>query len=166
MTEDTSATAGAMAHARYMVKNYLASNPETPHHEEPGNPWYTEEGARLAPKAEENEYFGHGVKLSPLVSVDGWMDAPLHRLGLLERGLTAAAFGHYCESDACAGTLVLESQARTDIDPLWSGELPEPVMFPANATTMPSNLLVLAVGEWPEPLRCRVRVVRDRLVIR
>ncbi len=81
-----------------------------------------------------------------------WIDGALHRLTLLERGLRAATYGHYCEGNVCAGTLVLDSQAQTDNDPLWFGELPDPVMFPANATTIPSNLSVLIVGEWPEPL--------------
>jgi hypothetical protein len=149
VAEDGNFLKGASAHARYMVKNYLARNPKTPHREEPTNPWYTDEGAKAAPKAAE---VGPGSQQSPSVSIDWWMDAPLHRLGLIARDLRMAAYGHYCEGDICAWTLVLDSRAQADTDPLWFGEVPDPVMFPANATTIPSNLSVLIVGEWPEPL--------------
>jgi hypothetical protein len=148
VAEDQNFLKGATAHSRYMVKNYLARNPDTPHREEPNNPWYTDEGAKAAPKAEE---VGPGPLELPSVSIDGWIDAPFHRLGLIQRDLGMATYGHYCEGDVCAGNLVLESKERTD-DPLWTGKFPDPIMFPANDTTLPSNLSVLLVDEWPEPL--------------
>ena len=151
--EDPDAARGATAHARYMVKNYLARNPDTPHHEEPSNPWYTPEGAKAAPNG--NEYGpGPGPPKSPTYDIDGWMDGPFHRLGLIERDLTAAGYGHHCESGVCGEVLVLDSRSQAETDPTWFGEFPQPVMFPSNGATLPGGSSALIYGEWPEPLSC------------
>jgi uncharacterized protein YkwD len=148
--EHANAVRGATAHARYMVKNYIARNPETPHHEEPGNPWFTKEGAEAAPNGEE--YYSAG-SIKPInFYIEGWMDGTFHRLGLLERNLTTAGYGHYCEGGNCASVVVLRSHEEADTDPTWFGKFPEPVMFPSNGTTVPARLSALTLGEWPEPL--------------
>jgi hypothetical protein len=144
---------GATAHARYMVKNYLARNPETPHREEPSNPWYTPEGAQAAPKGDELGP-APGSPKSPIYSIDWWMDASFHRLTLLNRNLAGAAFARYCESGVCAAVLVLDSQSEVDSDPTWFSQFPEPVMFPPNRMTLSAKFATLISGEWPEPLSC------------
>jgi len=151
--EDANAVRGATAHARYMVKNYLAGNPDTPHHEEPSNTWYTPEGAKAAPNGDEYGP-GPGPLKSPTYDIDGWMDGSFHRLGLIERNLRAAGYGHYCESGVCGEVLVQNSRSQADADPAWLGEFPSPVMFPSSAATLPAELTSLIYGEWPEPLSC------------
>ncbi len=150
--EDADAVRGATAHAHYMVKNYLAGNPDTPHHEEPGNPWYTPEGAKAAPNG--NEYGpGPGPLKSPNYDIDGWMDGSFHRLGLIERNLTAVGYGHYCESGVCGEGLVLNSESRAD-GPGVVRRISAALMFPSNAATLPAGLSSLIYAEWPEPLSC------------
>jgi hypothetical protein len=101
-----------------MVKNDLAGNPGTPHHEEPINPWYTPEGAKAAPNGEE---YGLGTVApkSSIYEIEGWMDGAFHRMGILARDLTAAGYGTYCESGVCAEVLVLDSQSQANTDPMW-----------------------------------------------
>lgn len=151
--EDPDAAHGATAHARYMVKNYLARHPHTPHYEELSNPWYTAEGAKAASKADE---YGPGPRpiRSATFDIDGWMDGAFHRLSLIDRELQAAAYADYCEAGICAQVLVLDSQSKRDTDPTWFGEFPEPLMFPSNGATLPAKFATLIVGEWPEPLSC------------
>ncbi|HEY1851724.1 MAG TPA: FHA domain-containing protein [Candidatus Binataceae bacterium] len=145
---------GATSHARYIVKNYLAGNPETPHHEEPSNPWYTPEGGKVAPIGDEAEEYGPGIGTvtSPMHDVDGWVDGAFHRLGLLARNLTAASYGSYCENNACASVLVQASRQDSNADTMWYGKFPEPVMFPSNGSTLTGAQTTLISGEWPEPL--------------
>lgn len=150
--DEPDAVRGATAHARYMVKNYLARNPETPHHEEPSNPWYSPEGADAAAKGAEYGP-GRGSLKPASYEVEGWMDGAFHRLGLIARNLAAASYGHYCESGVCAEVLV-EDSPKADTDPLWFGTFPEPVMFPSSGTTLPSKYATLISEEWPEPLSC------------
>jgi len=150
---DSDAVHGATAHAQYMVKNYLAGRPETPHYEEPSNHWYTPEGAKAASSGDEYGP-GRGPLSSASSDVDGWMGGAFHRLSLIERDLTAAGYGHYCESDVCAEVLGLDSPSRAHPNPAWFGEFPEPVMFPSNNTKLPSKFATLILGEWPEPLSC------------
>lgn len=149
--DDSYEIRGATAHARYMVKNYLAGNPETPHHEAPSNPWYTPEGGKVAPKGDEYGP-GTGSLKSPIYDVDGWTDGAFHRLGLLARDLTAASYGDYCENKVCASVLVLDLHQDSDTDPTWFGKFPEPVMFPSNGATLPETQTTLISDEWPEPL--------------
>jgi uncharacterized protein YkwD len=150
---DSDAVRGATAHARYMVKNYMAGNPQAPHYEQPGNPWYTPEGAKAALNG--NEYGpGPGPLKSASFYIDGWMSGSFHRLSLIERDLTAAAYGHYCESGVCAEVLVLDPHLPARPAPGWFHEFPEPVMFPSNTTKLPANFATLIRGEWPEPLTC------------
>lgn len=151
--EDSSAVPGARAYARYIVKNYLVRNPQTPHHEDPSNPWYTEEGAKAASKS---DVYGPGPRAtrSATFDIDGWMDGAFHRLTLIDRDVDAAAYGDYCEAGICAQVLVLDTHSKRDTDPAWFGEFPEPLMFPSNGTTLPAKFATLIAGEWPDPLSC------------
>lgn len=150
IAEDFKTSTGATAHARYIVKNYIAHKPETPHHEEPSNPWYTSEGAKAAPIGDE--YIGSSV--SAVSAIDGWVHAPFHRLNMLERSVKAASYGHYCESGVCGAVLVLLQASQSDGDHNSLGELPQPVMFPSNGMALPASLSTLIDGEWPDPLSC------------
>jgi hypothetical protein len=151
--EDPDAVAGATAHCRYVVKNFLIGNPLTPHYEDPSNPWYTPEGEKAAL---EGDHYGPGR--GPLMSatsvIDGLVHGPFHRLGLVYRDLKAGAYAHYCESGVCAEVLVLESRLKDDPGPTWFGKFPDPLMFPSDGMTLPAKYRKLDSGEWPEPLSC------------
>ena len=151
--QDPVAVAGATAHCRYVVKNYLAGNPLTPHYEEPSNPWYTPEGAKAASKGDQYGP-GRGPLMSATSVIDGLMHGPFHRLGLIYRDLKAGAYAHYCESGVCAEVLVLESGLKAEQDLAWFREFPDPLMFPSNDVTLPAKFRKLDSGEWPEPLSC------------
>lgn len=149
--EDPDAVAGARAHCQYVVKNFLAGNPLTPHYEDPSNPWYTPEGAKAASKSDQ---YGPGSLVSPTSVIDELMHGPFHRLGLVYRDLKAGAYAHYCESGVCAEVLLLESGLKADPGPAWFREFPDPLMFPSNGMTLPPKFTKLDSGEWPEPLSC------------
>jgi uncharacterized protein YkwD len=90
LAEDTSWSAGAFDHARYMVKNDVLSPSE-----ETATPWYTGEGAAAGPNG--NLMISDNVNLSDQKALDFWMAKPFHALGLLDPALLVTGFGSFRE---------------------------------------------------------------------
>ncbi len=79
---------GIVKHARYMVETDIAT-----HSEEPGNPWYTPEGAVAARYC--NLLATEDINRSDQFALDAWMVAPFHAVSMLDPRLQRSAFGSY-----------------------------------------------------------------------
>lgn len=134
VTENAEWTAGLRAHL-----TYLANTPAdlrtgayaSAHTENPASPWYTPAGA--AGGASSN--LGGGS--NEATSIDGWMTAPFHAIGILRPGLTSSAFAM---SGGAAALDVIRgygyAPATTDI------------VFPGDGST---TRLTSTGGESPDP---------------
>ncbi len=140
VTENVTWSDGCWKHARYMVKNDFIG-----HTEDPNNPWYTPEGQ--AAGGSSNVWASYAVDTADEDSVDVFMQAPFHAVGIVDPALLQVGFGSYRESD---GGL----QYGVALDVIRGlGSIPPsvafPVKWPAHGTTVP---ILLHWGEYPDPL--------------
>jgi uncharacterized protein YkwD len=140
VTERAVWSLGAERHARYMVKNDFIG-----HTEDPGNSWYSAQGAAAAQSG--NVTASYDVNRGFHYALDSWMQAPFHAIGILDPRLQQVGFGVYYEADGgyqMGATLdVLRGRGAV----LASVQFP--VKWPANGVSVPLNLYW---GENPDPL--------------
>lgn len=147
VVEDPSLSHGDFLHSRYLVKYALRTRSLSfAHTEDPVAPYYTLAGLKAA---EESDIAGPAdapgaPQLSGEQAVDGWMNAPFHRLAILNPGVRKAGFGSYTEAGFQAVALYLPSP------PSLPHAFGEPVQFPPPDSTIP--LAIYEAGEWPDPL--------------
>ncbi len=170
VVEDRKLSAGDLAHAKYIVKNYAdaiqrSSLGAEMHAEDPGNQWFTATGREAAQASDIEAYFIPGgaresdtsgsadpsewaVARAPgtaIWSIDGWMSIPFHRFPMLNPRLVRAGFATYCEADACASGLNLRDGVEGGIPKF---EIKWPLVFPPDG----SKLGMESFGnEWPDP---------------
>ncbi len=108
---------GATLHSTYLVKNHvqggsilIASNRAEGRigvpgvgEESVGNPWYTEDGAEAARRADIIR--GPDLPADGGLFVEGVTTMPFSLLLLLDPQLSAIGYGSYCEGNDCAATL-------------------------------------------------------------
>ncbi len=140
LAENPEWSAGAWLHARYIVKNDVLK-----HSENPANPWYTPEGAAAA---EASNLFGSFNPEETIEwTIDGWMQAPFHALGILDPALTQTGYGLYSEADGG-----LASGAALDVIRGLASSPPTvdyPILWPGDNTSI---TLTEHWGEYPDPL--------------
>lgn len=147
VTEEPSLSHADFLHSRYLVKYELRTDSLSfAHTEDPNAPYYTSEGLKAA---EKSDIAGPAdapgaVQLSGEQAVDGWMNAPFHRLAILNPDVRKVGFGSYAQGGFQAVALYLPSP------PSQPHPFREPVKFPPPDSTMP--LAIYAAGEWPDPL--------------
>lgn len=132
---------GNELHGRYSVKN-----DELNHYEDPANAWYTAEGHQAAQSS--NLMGSDSPDADFRVSIDAWMQAPFHAIGILDPQLHQAGYGEYSEADG------RELQFASGLDVLRGlGPLPSGVSFPI-LWPGPGAVVNLTDhwGEWPSPL--------------
>jgi hypothetical protein len=115
--EEDAWSQGSWLHARYMVKNDVIQ-----HHEDPGNAWYSAEGAEAA--ANCNLMVSTSDQVDDDYPILIWMQAPFHAVGLLDPALHSVGYGTYRESDGG-----FEMGAALDVL-RGLGQIPETVQFP------------------------------------
>ncbi|MGH7949250.1 MAG: CAP domain-containing protein, partial [Candidatus Binataceae bacterium] len=136
VTEDAALSKGDLDHARYMAKNRLST-----HRQDPANQWHSPAGDRAA--RQSNVWWGYGPRdPGPQAAVDFWMEAPFHRLSLLNPDLRFVGFAHYTEDSSHAAAL--NAYAAPPSKPLAKA-----LMFPPRNSTV--ELFELG-GEWPNPV--------------
>jgi len=151
---DPAMTAGAQAHARYLVKNYRKELRQgvnlgaLTHREDAANPWYTSAGS--AASALSDTHFAVGTDsfrpASRSWAFDSWMTVPFHRLWILNPALRRVGYGEFCERGVCGAVLEVRSP---DGFAQAAPALPYPVEFPPNGSIV---RMTSAQGEWPNPL--------------
>jgi hypothetical protein len=81
-------------------------------------------------------------------SIDWWMAAPFHAMGMMDPKLATTGFGSYRSNTSASpwhAGFSLDTQRGANAAGQW------PVFFPGNGTTEP--LTTYAGGEWPNPLQ-------------
>ena len=141
LSENSTWSDGCWLHARYMVKNDYVG-----HSEDPGNPWYTVEGAEAA--ASSNVMASSSTSATDEGAIDSWMRGPFHAVGILDPALQQTGYGSYREA---IGTW----QMGAALDVLRGlGSVPPsvefPVRWPGDGVTVP--LTAYLGGETPDPL--------------
>src|ERR1700687_1457413 len=140
LSENTVWSAGDLNHSRYMVKNQVIT-----HYEVVGNAWYTTDGELAGRKG--NIFISSTTTTTDSASIDWWMQAPFHAMGMIDPRLTQTGFGSYRDS-----TVYWQMGASLDVlqgNPLTGGAYP--VYFPGKRRTQP--VTTYGGGESPDPLQ-------------
>jgi uncharacterized protein YkwD len=140
LSENATWSQGDYDHALYMVKNDLVT-----HYETVGVPYYTTAGDTAARNS--NIQVSSTTGTSDTQTIDWWMGAPFHAMGMMDPRLTSTGFGSYREVKS-------GWQEGAALDTLrgnsWTGGQ-YPVYFPGNGTTEP--LTTYSGNESPDPLQ-------------
>lgn len=140
VTSVASWSEGNRLHAIYLIENQVLT-----HSEDPGNPWYTPEGAEAAQNS--NLYWSSGND-GEVAAVDYWMSNTFHGVALIDPKLTRSGYGDYYDASAsgyrfAAGLDVIRGRDSTT-NPGY------PVEYPGDGTVTP--LYAYEGGESPDAL--------------
>ena len=131
---------GDWLHARYIVKNGVGG-----HTEDPNLPWYTAEG--LAAGQSSNYVWSTG-DMSDEATIDFWMQAPFHAVGILDPHLVQTGYSLYREPGAAF-------QVAAALDVIRGrGSVPPSVTFPIKWPSADMTVPLASYGgnEYPNPL--------------
>jgi hypothetical protein len=134
-------TLGSRLHSRYMVAN----DEPTAHSEELENPYYDEAGDRAARNG--NLFATSQVEANYIWSVNFWVSAPFHLIGILDPRLEVVGYGDYIEEigeTRMAGVLDIGSHPARTAD-----GVEYPVMFPGDGSE--TWVVRHSMYEWPYP---------------
>jgi hypothetical protein len=137
VTENPQLSEAARRHAVYVVRNDVIT-----HSEDPGNQWYTPEGAAAGGRS--NVFGSSNPNTSDLTAIDGWMSAPFHAVAMIDPRLTQIGYGAHREA---GGTIAMG--AALDIATVGTGNAGFPVRWPADGMSVPLSVFP---GEIPDPL--------------
>ena len=91
VTENTTWSAGDLAHAQYMVTNNTIGHSETP-----GNPGYSDAGNTAAQNGNVAVSAG-STTYTYQNAIDSWMTGPFHGIGIVDPMLAQTGFGLYTD---------------------------------------------------------------------
>lgn len=140
LAENTTWSQGDYDHALYMVKN-----DQVTHYELSTLPYYTVDGDTAARNS--NIEVNSSTSFTDEQSIDWWMAAPFHELGMMDPRLTSTGFGSYREVKS-------GWQAGFALDVLRGNSFTGgtyPVYFPGPGSNVP--LTSYPGGEFPDPLQ-------------
>jgi len=98
VVEDATLTAADALHIQYMLLNH----DQTEHNETSGRPGYTPAGQAAA---QGSNLFRASPGFTAAAAMDGWMEEPLHRFGMLNPPLVGTGFALGCDALGCAAAL-------------------------------------------------------------
>jgi uncharacterized protein YkwD len=142
---------GALKHARYLIENYAqlirkgADLGAAAHDEDGSMRWYTPEGRAAAQRG--NIYEGCGKLPKPAELIDGWINTPFHRLGIIDPRSSHAGYGMYERGGCWVAVLDLRRIGPVSRVAATSNGA---VMFPGDRTEI--SLKSFDGSEWPAPL--------------
>jgi uncharacterized protein YkwD len=142
VTEDTTLSAGAVNHSRYMVKNQVGVHAETP-----GNPYYTTSGNQAGTNG-NTFIMWPASSFTDQMAIDFWMAGAFHQMHLVDPMLRTIGYGSYLEATATANDI----EAGATMDVLSAAKGPagtKPIMFPGNGKT--TTLRTFGGNEFPDP---------------
>jgi hypothetical protein len=140
LTENATWSSGDYSHALYMVKNDLVT-----HYETPGVANYTAAGDTAA--RDSNIFVSSSTSTTDEQSIDWWMGAPFHAMGLMDPRLTQTGFGSYRE-------VKTGWQLGAAVDTIRGNSFTGgkyPVFWPGSGATEP--LTSYSGNEFPDPLQ-------------
>jgi putative cell wall-binding protein len=129
VVEDAELTYGAFEHARC-----VAMTGEVGHTEYPSSPWYTTAGA---PSASQSN-----VTATDVGTIDTWMGAPFHAIGILRPNLERVGYGDYRGPNGAGAALDVIGGLDYNAPPAY------PVTFPGDGAAVPVSAFF---AEWPDP---------------
>jgi hypothetical protein len=139
VTDDPAWDTGIHHHNTYLLKtppNYFTGVYQSWHSENPASPYYTADGALEGARSD----ISFGGNYTPVASIDEWLAAPFHAVGILRPELQKVA---YATDGLFAGLDVLGGLTG-------SSSAPGPVLFPGPGMT--TDLRSYSGGELPSPL--------------
>jgi len=150
VTADASLSHGDFLHSHYLSVNYAPQLPELrlgaeAHMEDPGKPGFSAEGAAAADASDVDWMWGSNAGTDSSWAIDNWMQAPFHRMQIINPYLRAVGYGTDCLGKICFAAL----NTGSDVDPRSPAPWPKPLVFPPMGAVMASGTFS---GEWPDPL--------------
>jgi hypothetical protein len=149
VTEDTTFSAGDLAHSTYIVETGDFGHDESEFLEDgtTPNPWYSVAGNDAGTNG--NVAASSDATKSDRRFVEQWITAPFHAAGILDPMLVTSGFGSYRRADATP----YPAAATLDV---IRGRTGSPVttatVFPGNDSTLPVAQQAYRGGESPDPL--------------
>ncbi len=134
-------TVGSQLHSRYMVGN----DEPIAHREEEEKPYYDEAGDQAARNG--NLFATSQLEANYMWSINFWISAPFHLLGILDPRLEVVGYGTYEEE---VGDTHVASVLDIKSHPRGTGEGVEyPIMFPGDGSE--TWVVRHSLYEWPYP---------------
>lgn len=143
LTENTSWSAGSLAHSRYMMLNSLSA-----HAQDPNKSGYSPQGDEAGQNG--NIAISGWDGASDLWAIDYWMSAPFHAVPMLNPHLSQTGFGVFRDANnSFKMTFTLDVSSKRTL-----GQLPESVTFPILYPRDGGEIWVLryTLPEFPNPL--------------
>ena len=148
VTENSVWSEGNKKHAQYMLLNNYVG-----HTEDPSKPGYTPQGLAAAQSSNLTSYYGFNSQSNlELINltIDQWMTAPFHAVGVLDPQLTQVGYGsviapspNYPQYQQIYAGLDVIRGLNYSITPIY------PIFWPANGMTVPIDSYE---SEYPDPL--------------
>jgi Cysteine-rich secretory protein family len=107
ITENLEASAGAVAHSKYLVLNRAVG-----HDEYPDKKGFSRAGLRAGKTGDV--YIAYGLLQTQRQLIEGWMTAPFHGLAILSNGVTSFGFGAAGDKRYSAATLPIRWDTYTE----------------------------------------------------
>ncbi len=121
VVEDPALTAADALHIHYMLLN----PDQYEHNETPSRPGYTAAGQAAA---QGSNLYRTQPDYTPARMIDGWMEEPLHRFGMLNPPLARSGFAMSCDAHGCAAALNV-------IGGTTGPEQPDNIVYPGDGQT-------------------------------
>ena len=135
---------GLQHHLRYLAltpERYFTGPYQSRHTENPSSPYYTKDGAK---EGGSSDLLWSTARTTAIESIDWWLRAPFHAIGMLRPNLRQVAFA-YDSSGGVAGLDVINGLVSNLPPPT------KPTLFPGPGVT--TDLTTFGQGESPDPLQ-------------
>ena len=143
ISENTTWSAGSLAHSQYMMNNSLSV-----HAEDPNKSGYSEAGNQAGQNG--NIAISGWEGASDLWPIDYWMTAPFHAVPMLNPRLTQTGYGVFRDvSNSFKMTATLDVSTKREL-----GELPAGITYPITYPRDGGEIWVLSytLPEFPNPM--------------
>jgi hypothetical protein len=153
---DAQLSRGDFLHSHYLAVNNAPRLPDLrlgaeAHTEDPGKPGFSTEGAAAARASDVDWIWTPGTQPKPSWAIDNWMQAPFHRMQIINPYLDKVGYGTDCQGSVCFAAL--NTGTDVDLPPTAQSPWPKPLVFPPDGSVIDSGAFS---GEWPDPLSaCR-----------
>src|SRR5215471_19125693 len=102
VTADARLSRGDFLHSHYLAVNYASQLPDVRlgaevHTEDPAKPGFTAEGAAAARASDVDWTWGRNSRPKPSWAIDNWMQAPFHRMQIINPYLLRVGYGADCQ---------------------------------------------------------------------